>query len=245
MGDGTNRAADEAAYLACQRIVQDLIAKFQWTLLDPDKLVELVLHSTSERSNVEMSKWAKYHYTIALYEACRQTQDGDRCEQGYGELHRLLYRAAYNHRPEVAEDATQSALTTIFEQIDRCRSPGAFIAFALFKLRAAIKQEVTAEGRDLYLEEVTSHPAETEHVTPESSLEQQELCQALLRSITSLPNERQQQAILLKYLSGLSDKEIAERLGTTERNVRVLRHRGIEKLGQDGRLQEHAWSPEN
>ena len=238
MGEGTNRAAAEAAYLACQRIVQDLIAKFQWTLLDPDDLVERVLGSTSERSNAEMTRWTKHHYTIALYEACRQPQDTRRREQGYGELYRLLYRAAYKRRPELAEDAAQRALLTIFEQINRCRRPGAFIAFALFKLRAAIKVEESKDS-PVPLECLTQHPAAPEHEAPESSLDQQELSQTLLRSISSLPNKRQQKVILLRFFEGLNDNEIAERLGISSGHVRVLRNRGIEKLRQDGRLQEY------
>lgn len=77
------------------------------------------------------------HYTAILYEACQQTKDRARREQGYQELHRYLYRAAYQRWPAVAQTGTQRALVLIYEQLDRCPDPRMFLAFALSKLREA------------------------------------------------------------------------------------------------------------
>jgi len=176
------------------------------------------------------------HYTTALYEACRQTQDPERRERGYEELYRLLYRVAYNRWPELAEDATQRALVLVYEQIDRCRNPVAFVAFALGKLRHAFQQEQRARGRELLLDEKVQHVARDERATPPDCLEKQERLQALLDSITQLPDKHQQQAIILKYFAGLSDNEIGARLEFTANHVRVLRHRGLQRLRQDARL---------
>ena len=126
---------------ACRNIVQGLAERYEWALLQQNDLVDLVLGSIpSNALPTQIEKLAKHHYTIALYQACRQSKNPERRERAYYELHRYLYRAAFNRRPELAEDAAQQALILVFEQIDRCREPGAFLAFALYKLLHAFQQ---------------------------------------------------------------------------------------------------------
>jgi RNA polymerase sigma factor (sigma-70 family) len=245
MGEGTIHDADRDAYPACQRIVQDLIAKHRWTLLEPDELVERVLRSAPAGSDAQMAAWAKHHYSAALYEACRQTENTDRCERGYDELARMLYRAAYNRLPELAQDITQNTVATIMEQIHLCRNPGTFVAFALGKLRGASTEALRNKGRQPYEDEDALRTIATQHGRPAPSLAQRERTRAILRSIKSLPSERQQKVILLKYFEELSDAQIAERLDISVANVRVSRHRGMEKLRQDERLKDYARWPGN
>lgn len=65
--------------------------------------------------------------------------------------------------------------------------------------------------------------------TPEEILARAQLADALQRHLHALP-EAQRLAILLRDQSGLEFAEIADALGTTEGNVRVLLHRGRLKL---------------
>jgi RNA polymerase sigma factor (sigma-70 family) len=230
-----------ASFLDCQRIVQALIKKYDWALLQEEALVELVLSSIeSEVSPAEVKRLTKHRYTMALYEACRQTEDLDRRERGYHELFRFLFRAAYNKWPELAEDAMQRALLLVYKQIDRCQNPGTFLAFALYKLRQAFKDEQRARGikREMSRPSPEIHQVIAERDWPARQwcLDQQELLQVLLDAIKRLPNDLEQKAILLKFFGGLSDAEIGERLGITVDYVRVLRHRGIARLRKDKRL---------
>lgn len=237
MRDDSGHTDDTAFRLACRRIVQTLIEKFDWALLQEEELVELVLGSIqSEVAPAEVERLTKHHYSIALYQACRQANDLARRERGYHELFRFLFRAAYNRWPELAEDATQRALLLVYEQIDRCRSPGTFPAFALNKLRHAFQQERRARGRELPLEEIIENSTERDRTTPESHLDRQERRQVLLDAIQRLPKDLERKAILYKLFGGLSDAEISERLGITAGYVRVLRHRGRCRLRKDERL---------
>lgn len=237
MRDDSGHTDDPAFRLACRRIVQTLIEKFDWALLQEEELVELVLGSIqSEVAPAEVERLTKHHYSIALYQACRQANDLARRERGYHELFRFLFRAAYNRWPELAEDATQRALLLVYEQIDRCRSPGTFPAFALNKLRHAFQQERRARGRELPLEEIIENSTERDRTTPESHLDRQERRQVLLDAIQRLPKDLERKAILYKLFGGLSDAEISERLGITAGYVRVLRHRGRCRLRKDERL---------
>jgi RNA polymerase sigma factor (sigma-70 family) len=240
MRDDSGHIADTALCLDCRRIVRDLIRKYEWALLSEDELVGLVLGSIeSGVSPSEVKRLARHHYTIATYEACRQAKDSDRHEQGYRELFRYLFRAAYNRWPELAEDATQRALILVYEQIDRCRNPGTFLAFALGKLRHAFKQEQRARGKEVPLKETGRSSSGRGRAEARTHLDHQERCQVLLDAVKRLPNDLERKPILLKFIGGLSDAEIGERLGITANYARVLRHRGIRRLRQDKRLKDY------
>jgi RNA polymerase sigma factor (sigma-70 family) len=240
MRDDADHVTDTALCLDCRHIVRDLISKYGWALLSEDELVELVLGSVeSGIPPTEAKRLAKHHYAIAMYEACRQDKDHDRREQGYYELSRYLFRAAYNQWSELAEDATQRALLLVYEQIERCRSPGTFLAFALNKLRHAFKQEQRARGKEETDPKPGPGSAKREGTDAWTYLEDQERCRMLLEAIQRLPNDLMRKAVLLKYFGGLSDTEIGERLGITANYVRVLRCRGIKRLQKDACLTEY------
>ncbi|MCG8351757.1 MAG: sigma-70 family RNA polymerase sigma factor [Chloroflexales bacterium] len=220
----------------CQRTVDVLITRYAWTLLPAADLVELVLGSlqrTVMPHNLE--QFIVTHYTLALYEACRQTADPDRRERGYVDLFRYLYRIAYNRWPDLAEEATQSALTLIYEQIDRCHSPTAFLRFALFKLLQAAKELRRRSYKDRVLASL-DQVSTVEQLLPaeeqdglDLQLLDQERRQILLDILAQLP-DRLRKVIALKYFAELSDQAIGESLKITVNHVRVLRWQGIQQL---------------
>jgi RNA polymerase sigma factor (sigma-70 family) len=227
------------------KLVQALAAERGWDLLDEEALVDRVLATTPDGDPTEaaglslrgLQRLAENQYSIDVYRAC-QDRDSARQERGYRALHGILYRAALGRWPELAEDATQRALVLVCEQIDRCQGPGTFLAFALYKLRHALKQERRARGWDDFLEQEQLHEGRAEAPSMAAELERQERCQAVLAAIRRLPDERACGAIALKFLAGLSDEQIGARLGIKAGHVRVLRHRGLLQLRQDPELQE-------
>jgi RNA polymerase sigma factor (sigma-70 family) len=240
MRDDGDHAVATASHLVCRRIVRALIEKYDWALLREDDLVGLVLGSVQPGiSAAEVDRLARHHYTMVLYEACGQAENLDRREQAYRELFRFLFRAAHNRYPDLAEDVTQRAIVLVYEQIDRCRSPGTFLAFALNKLRHAFQQEQRARGREIPWDETGRGNRESRQAGPSSELDQRERLRVVLDAIGRLPDERQRQTILLKFLGGLSDEAIGARLEITAGHVRVLRHRGISRLREDERLREY------
>ncbi len=233
------------ADVTCRRIVRKLIEKYNWALLREDDLVELVLDAVQPAASpADLEKQTRLQYTVALYEACRQDEDPARRERGYRELFCYLYRAAYNRWPELAEDVTQRALLLVYEQIDHCRHPCAFLAFALGKLRHALQQEQRQQERRerddaSHLGEIPQGCTGTQLTMARSPLDWKEQLEVLLEAIWRLPDERKRKAIVLKYLGGLSDEEIGACLGITVANVRVLRHRGLARLRKDEQLREY------
>ena len=59
---------------------------------------------------------------------------------------------------------------------------------------------------------------------------------ALLQAIERLPDSRQRSVVLWKFFGGLSDEDIGHRLDITSGHVRVLRHRGLDRLRGDAQL---------
>jgi RNA polymerase sigma-70 factor (ECF subfamily) len=76
-------------------------------------------------------------------------------------------------------------------------------------------------------EEATPEP-----LGPEGQALAAELRVMLLTALAALP-ERQRQVVVLRDLEGLSTPEVAEVLGLSEGNVRVLLHRGRMRLRQE------------
>ena len=245
MRDTPGHTDDIASRQTCRRAVRRLIKKHDWALLSEDDLVTLVLGAAQpEASPAGLRKQAMHQYTMVLYEACRQTKDPHRRERAYRELFRYLFRAAYNRWPDLAEDVTQRALVLVYEQIDRCRHPGTFLAFALYKLQHAFQQERRARGNKYPEDGIGQGSVEENRAALQPRLEQKERLQMLVEAIRRLPDKRQQKAILLRFLGGLSDEEISMHLGVTVSSVRVLRHRGIARLREDEQLRGYFEIPE-
>lgn len=242
MEDGLNSPDEELFRQSCQCVVRRLIEQYDWALLSEEHLAMLVLSSARpEASSSELERLARHHYAATLHKACRRDAPPDRRERAYSELFRYLYRAAYNHWPELAEDAAQQALVLVCEQMDRCREPGAFLGFAYDKLRHAFQKERRARGKEAYLEEIDPDDTDVNPESPDLNIFQKERLRVVMEAIRRLPDERQRQVILFKFLDALSDEEIGAQLGITANHVRVLRHRGMLKLRQDKQLQK--WIP--
>ena len=220
--------------IACRPIVRALIAQYDWALPREDELLAWV--SDAMRGNALPANLGRVAYSVALYEACRQSEDLSRREGAYQELFRFLYRAAYNRWPELAEDATQRALVLVYEQIDLCRGPSTFLGFAFFKLRQALTEEWRAQTKATPVGIVELGDWREDRLAVETRLTLEECLTALVDAIARLLDERQQKVLLMKFQDGLSDEEIGARLGIAAGHVRVLRHRSLTRLREDRRL---------
>ena len=95
-------------------LVSTLMARGAWALIErkTSSWSECGTRARLDASPGTFVQLAKYHYSAPLYAACLQTQL-QQTRIAFGELYRLLYRAAYNRWPELAEDATQRALVLV------------------------------------------------------------------------------------------------------------------------------------
>jgi len=227
----------------CRATVCDMMVKYGWGLVSEGDLVDRVLRLVLESdTRSKLRTLVLQEYTLILYDACRQNSDDQRKEQAFAELYRFIYRTAIRKWPDMAEDLAQQALLLVYEQIENCRSPGAFLKFALFKLRQAETQHTRVlEKTRIEKQGDQDWQGYVERYTPSPHWQttQREQLQILLEAISQIPDTRKREAIVLKYFMGLSDQEIAARMGITTNNVRVLRNRGIGRLKRDGDLMRY------
>lgn len=249
---------EDPLYQDCLTAARKLIAENEWRLLDVQGLADKICEAVESENNSSESRLRTQGvnvYNPVLYAACRGDEGQDRQEQGYRELHRLLYKVACSRRPKMAEEATAKALLYVFEKLHQCRSPVTFMAFANNWLRAAITDLDRRRGEDpLPPKTITDMGQEEDslsavmgavHGMPEQRLAawQNELvrkatARCLLQAIGRLNSEFRRKVIVLKYFASWSDEQIGEHLEKSPNNVRVTRSRGMKQLREDQGLRQ-------
>ncbi len=238
----------EAEILAqrCRDSVAQLSAKYDWRLLDDEEFVRQTIEHVQRGVASDPYRAATHVYCLALYRACSGYEGEARQELGYTELFRFLYNIAYHRYYDHRDDVTQQAIERIFTSFERCRQPGAFLAFALQHLRDTVRTLRRQQSRaPQSLDEMISEEQNAQEVLlpdPRIGLLEQVMAQEQWSSVKQIvetflrdhPRSRKQlTALLLKYLAGMDDQAISEEMGMPIQNVYVLRSRAIKKLKQE------------
>lgn len=232
-------------------VVRRLIERHGWSLIDEAdfsaRVCERARATDAPAEEDAITPLAINLYCKVLYRAC--CSRGRRRERAYTELARYLYeRAQYKYDdPEMARAITHDAIILISEQLDNCRKPGAFLAFAMLKLWNAATTYFRRRDRRRDRTEALSeeHPEERSpayatppSASPEAMVVDAATVDAVLVRLEEIfretPRARNQlRAVFLKFLHGYGDGEIAEGLDTNVSNVYVLRSRGLKRLRKD------------
>jgi RNA polymerase sigma factor (sigma-70 family) len=136
--------------------------------------------------------------------------------------------------------------------VEDCRKPGAFLAFAIQKLRDSVRKHMRGETRedsldalleqDFYGDAVVSDAIEAGNIpSVEETTVYADLRRQIDRRIKAIRRAnpragRQLDAVWLRYFKELSNEEIAAALDTRPENVSVLINRGLIKLREDEQL---------
>ena len=227
---------------ACLVVVDRLAATWGWQLLGREAWAGQSVDLLRTGAAADPSRAAMLVYSQALYSACSGSEGRQRQNQAYGELFRYLFDGARRRYPDIAEDATQRASEHVFALFGRCRTPGAFLAFAFQQLldaaRVVRRQSdmggiARAPGSAAGPSDLDSLPDRapdmaTQMITAELRARFEHLSSEFLRKH---PRSGQQIAALrLKYIYGFDDAAISRLLGTSIGSVYTLRARAVEKL---------------
>ena len=165
--------------------------------------------------------------------AVEQARQGD--ERAWRELYDahadLVFRLAFRvvRDRDAALDVVQEAFIKASDAIGRFRGDSSFrswiASIALNEARSWIRKR--ARASQVALDSVPE-PAASQRGADEA-LAISELASRALDFVETLP-EQQRDVVLLRTTEGLSYKEIAERLGTSEGSARVSYHHGMTKL---------------
>jgi RNA polymerase sigma-70 factor, ECF subfamily len=139
-----------------------------------------------------------------------------------------VWRQAYALVADVhaAEDITSETMLALLRGIDRMDAEAPKIAgwlAAVVRFKAADYQRTVIRARQK-LNIVAMTAAEGESTSPSAPLEVAETREAVLSVLDQLP-ERQRTVLEWKYLDSLGVREIADRLGETEKAVEAVLYR--------------------
>lgn len=229
----------------CAAEIDRLLARHHWRLLERAEFLRRTMAACAEVEQPDVKFVARGVYNLAMYEACAGSQGAERRELAYTELFRMLYERAWQHYPEIAEDAAQEALAQTIARFAACREPRAFVPFAFQQLMSAarmlrrrarpaesLERAVCEDGTPLG--ETIATPAILEDDVL-ASLDRAQIIALLERYQRQHPRAaRQIDAVRLKYLAGLDDATISEELGVPVKSVYELRSRGLRRLREDG-----------
>lgn len=153
--------------------------------------------------------------------------------QAEAELYRLLaprvrrYGMRHLGDADAAADLVQHVLTLAIEQLrgGRLREPERVLSFVLGTCRMTVLQQRRTEWRrqDLLQRYADDLPLADAHIAPR--LDHRRVADCLER----LP-ERERSVLVMTFYEDQPAEAVATQLGLSAGNVRVIRHRGIDKL---------------
>ncbi|MEM7131086.1 MAG: sigma-70 family RNA polymerase sigma factor [Chloroflexota bacterium] len=238
----------------CRRVVQEMSVSKGWCLLSEEQFAQALLadphlspHSTPDQLNTLA---INVYCRQALYPCCCGKHGPDKQNQAFHELSDYLYSQAKRTLPSSAEDATNDALLRIFTTMEKCRDPGAFLAFANFKLLDAKRMILREDERQSrlsvpeYQDIIDDFSGEdTSDGSPNHAVMASERHQELYHTFQQLQKKyprrhRQYKAVWLRYIDDLNTEEIAKALATDSKNVLVLISRGLDNLRKEPLLLE-------
>ncbi len=143
----------------------------------------------------------------------------------------LVFRLAFRvvRDRDVALDIAQEAFIKASKAIDGFRGESSFKSWIASIALNEARSWVRKRGREAEVAlDTVAEPAAGER-GPDRVLEDRDLASRALEFVATLPDQ-QRDAVLLRTTEGLSYREIAAALGTSEGSVRVSYHHGIGKL---------------
>ena len=130
-----------------------------------------------------------------------------------------------------AEDATERTFMAALAAIDRYRDDGASFRSWLFRIaHNQLANALRSRGRRRAssLDDVPEPAVDDD---PAGLVGMAEDSRRLRRALEALPDDRRQ-VVVLRFVDGLSAREIGAVLGRSEGSVRVLQHRALRQLAE-------------
>lgn len=140
-----------------------------------------------------------------------------------------LYGLRHLRDEDRAGDLVHDVLLRVLEALraGRLENPESLASFVLGTCRHVVWDLRRAEARERKIREEAAVFEDAVEMPPLTEVDRVRLANCL----QALP-ERDSQVIRMSFLEDRSADDIAERIGVTSGNVRVIRHRALARLGQ-------------
>ena len=164
--------------------------------------------------------------------------DGDL--EAFGELYNIylapIYRyVSYQVRDKMtAEDIVEDVFVKAWKAIGTCKGKSQTFSAWLYRIaHNHVVNTLRRMNKRVSLESVEMEIGTLIEVTnPEQEVEAKLVRQELSEAMTCL-SQNQRQVIILKFIEGLDNREIAQILGKKEGAIRVLQMRALSRLRQE------------
>lgn len=153
----------------------------------------------------------------------------------FGQLYERYVDRIYNYifyrtgDAREAEDLTARVFYRALAHMEEYRQRGAPFAAWLYRIAhnlVANWHRDRSRRHDIRLDDMIAVPERVESNDPEHRVQQDEETRRLLGAMGTLPAERQQ-LLILKFVDGMSNAEIAQVMGRSEGAIKSLYHRTL------------------
>ena len=186
-------------------------------------------------------------YSQVLYDAITATRRPVQ-QEAYQELGRYFHQIAFNYfrqrhysgsrAQEAAEDCAQEALLRVHQNSKQVREPGSFLGWArvilvhlcAHVLRDDIETPEVSEA-DLVAPDREDEAVSSflESILATDAIAAVDLRDCCIQALMRLPGSNYRQVMILTYIGGFDDDEIAHILGMTKPNVQQYRSRALRR----------------
>ena len=136
-----------------------------------------------------------------------------------------------------AEDATERTFVSALAALDRFRDEGATFRAWLFRIAHNEVANALRTRHRRRTEPLVAAPAADDFPDPLAAVTAADDARTLRNALAALSEDRRQ-VLVLRFVDGLSAREIGEVLDRTEGAVRVLQHRALRDLAERMRASE-------
>lgn len=160
----------------------------------------------------------------------------------FGKLYEHYYLPVFRYiyfrikKKEDTQDLVQTTFLKVYKSIGKYKNLGKEPLSFFFTVARNTVIDHFRKKRDLKLYEYTDIE-ENEDRNPENFAQKNEQAKIVNKAIQSL-NEEQKEVVLLKFMAGLSNNEIAKQIGKSEDNVRQIQHRALKLLKEKLKIYE-------
>lgn len=154
--------------------------------------------------------------------------------EAFGKLYELYYSPVYRYiyfriqKKEDTQDLTQIVFLKVYESIENYEERGKEPLAYFFTVARNTVIDYQRKKPTLKLLD-TLNLEDEEKYSPEYFAQVNEETKIVDKAIQTLKGE-QREVILLKFIAGLSNAEIAKQLGKTEDAIRQIQHRALKVL---------------
>lgn len=155
-------------------------------------------------------------------------------KEAFGKLYEVYYVPVFRYiyfrirKKEDAQDLIQTVFIKAYQSIDKYKDLGNDPLAYFFTISRNTVIDYLRKKKELNLYDFIEIEAQ-EKDNPEEITGKVELEEVVKKAIASL-NEDQREVILLKFMAGLLNNEIAKQMGKSEDSIRQIQHRALKSL---------------